>query len=151
MDGAVRWGPWQPEGVRAWEHTFRLLEGRRIDKGWVAWDAYEEKREYRIAWSLPTGSGNKTVPKGRAIQSVAVDPGGRYIAVSTDTRYSIGDVKNAVYVFRVSDGQEAYRRYLPPHSRSQVVFLRSGYFAYAEPGGVRVLKIPPETTPPDKF
>ena len=156
LDGAVRWGPWQPEGVRAWEHTFRRFKGRRfggrgIEKGWVAWDGYEEKREYRIAWSLPTGSGVKTIPKGRAIKSAAVDPGGRYIAVSTDTRYSIGDIKNAVYVFRVSDGQEAYRRYLPPYSRSQVVFLRSGFFAYSEPGGVRVLKIPPETPPPDNF
>ena len=149
LDGAVRWGPWRPEGVRAWEHTFRRLDSHNSGKGWVAWDGYEEKREYRIAWSLPTGSGIKTIPKGRAIKSAAVDPGGRYIAVSTDTRYSIGDVKNAVYVFRVSDGQEAYRRYLPPHSRSQVVFLGSGYFAYSEPGKVLVLKIPPESPPTD--
>ncbi len=142
-DGNVRWGPWRPEGVEAWAHSIR-----RFEKGWVAWDGYRENDAYRISWSLPAGSGNRTVLKGRSIKSLAVDPEGTYIAVSTDARYSFGNVKNTIYVFRSSIGEGVFRKHLPQHSRSQVTFLGPHFFAYTDLREVRVLRIPEHSSTP---
>ena len=80
------------------------------------------------------------------ITSLAVSPDGRYIAVSVNTTLSIGDLDDAVFVIRTSDGAEVFRRYLKVYTRSAVAFLGGECFAYTEsrdrPDGLRVLKIP---------
>jgi len=117
-----------------------------FDKGWVAWDAYRDSEPYRVAWSLANRRGTHQVLKGRGITSVAVNPNGTYVAVSTTTSLNIGHIKDAVYVLRTSDGAEVWRRYLPAYARSSVQFLGNQYFAYTDWDGVhasvRVLSLP---------
>ena len=137
LDGRVRWGPLKPETVKPHSQTFR-----RVGRGWVAWDAYKERDAYFIAWSLPHATGSHRVLKGRSITSVAVDPAGRFIAVSVSGSYSIGNVQDAVYVLRVADGTEVFRRYLPRYTRTQVAFLGRQFFAYSAQDEVRVLRLP---------
>jgi len=56
-------------------------------------------------------------------------------------------VKDAVYAIRTADGKELYRRFLPPHTRSQPAFLGQDHLAFtAMDGGipvVRILTVPP--------
>lgn len=137
FNGRIARGPIKPESVNTLSRSFRLTR-----EGWVAWDAYREEEAYQVKWSLPLGGGLHRVPKGRRILSVAVDPGGRYIAVSVGGQYSIGSVRDAVYVFRVEDGEEIFRHYMPKYTRSQVAFLGDQYFAYSEEGAVEVLRLP---------
>lgn len=118
LDGAATAPPISLEGFDGIGHNIRLLDG-----GWVVWDGYREAARYRIAWSLPAGKGLYEIPKGRAITSLSVDPGGRYIAVSTTRNLSIGDVPDTVIVIRTQDGAETYRRYLTPYTRSHLGFL----------------------------
>jgi hypothetical protein len=124
-------------GVEAQYTTYR-----RCGSGWFAWDAYRENGPYVAAWSLAAGTGEHRVPKGRRVTSAAVDPAGRYLAMSTTTALSIGQVKDAVFVLRASDGAEVFRRYLPAYSRSTVVFLGREFFAYSEGGRTHVLRLP---------
>ena len=141
LEGEVAWGPFRPGTVDASFYSFRKVEG-----GFVAWDSYQEEEAYRIEWSLPAGKGLYRIPLGRGIASLAVSPDGRYIAVSVNTRLSIGDIDDAVFVIRASDGAEVFRRYLKVYTRSAVAFLGDEFFAYTEsrdrPDGLRVLKIP---------
>ncbi|MFQ5989901.1 MAG: hypothetical protein ACE5K9_08300 [Candidatus Methylomirabilales bacterium] len=137
LDGRVRWGPVKPKDVTAQPSTFR-----RTGQAWVAWDGYKERDAYVISWSTPHGAGTYRVPKGRRITSVAVDPEGEFIAVSVSGAYSIGNAQDAVSVFRVPNGSEVFRRYLPKHTRSQVAFLGPDFFAYSTRGEVRVLHLP---------
>ncbi len=132
-DGAVRWGPWNPEGIKAWAGTRRRLGG-----GWVVWDAYRDEEPYRLKWSLPAGQGIHTAPRGYSISSAAVDPDGRFIAVSIEGRYTFA-MPDAVYVLDTADSSEVFRRSLPQYSRSRVSFLGSEFFAYAERDAVRVV------------
>lgn len=118
MDGAVMGAPLTPEGFDGFGNNIRLLDG-----GWVVWDGYRDAGRYRVAWSLPAGKGLTEIPKGRSVSSLTVDPGGRYIAVSTSRSLSIGDVPDTVFVIRVSDSAEIYRRYLKPRTRSHLGFL----------------------------
>ena len=71
-----------------------------------------------------------------------VDPSGRYIAVSTTTALSVGGIRDSVFVFRAADGQEIFRRFLPMHSRTSVVFLSRQYFVYSDFARTYVLRIP---------
>jgi hypothetical protein len=141
LDGARRPGPLSAEGVDPQATTFL-----RLGSGWVAWDAYRENEPYRIAWSLPNGRGTRRIAKGRGITAVAVDPGGTYVAVSTTTNLNIGNIKDAVFVLRASDGQEVWRRTLPRYARASVAFLSERWFAYTDWDGLhattRVLQIP---------
>jgi hypothetical protein len=141
LDGARLPGPLTAEGVDPQATTFL-----RLGSGWVAWDAYRENEPYRIAWSLPNGVGTRRIAKGRGITAVAVDPGGTYVAVSTTTTLNIGNIKDAVFVLRASDGQEVWRRTLPRYARSSVAFLSERWFAYTDWDGLhataRVLQIP---------
>lgn len=141
-DGAVLGDPIRPPGVEPLHMTFR-----RVGAGWVAWDGYTEDG-YAIAWSLPAGRGRHPVLRGRGITDVAVHAEGGLIALSVTTSLSIGEVRDAVYVLRVADGAEVFRRYLPRYARSAVFFPGSDLFAYTEFDGTRatalVLQIPPD-------
>ncbi len=140
-DGRVRGQPVRPPDFDYLGQNIRLFDG-----GWVAWDGYREGRRYRVAWSAPGGGGQVEIPKGRSITAVSVDPDGRYIALSVSRNLSIGDVRDAVFVLRIADGTEVYRRFLPGYTRSQVAFLGPGYLAVSltEEGRARidVLRVP---------
>lgn len=141
MDGAVIGAPLQPEGFDGIGHNIRLLDG-----GWVVWDGYRDTGRYRVGWSLPAGKGLYDIPKGRSITSLTVDPGGRYIAVSTSRNLSIGDVPDTIFVIRTNDGTDIYRRHQAPYTRSHLGFLGPDRLAMTivEDGRarVRVLAVP---------
>lgn len=134
-------GPVSPAGIYDARWGFRWLDG-----GWVAWDGYREEGRSRVVWSLPAGSGEVVVPKGHRIKSLAVDPDGRYIAMSVETRLSIGSIKSAVFLLRTSDGQEVFRRYHPTRSRIHLAFLGGGHLAMTRredgPDSVAVYRVP---------
>jgi hypothetical protein len=136
MDGAVMGTPVSPKGFDGSGHNIRLLDG-----GWVVWDRYRDAGRYRIAWSLPAGKGLYEIPKGRSITSLTIDPGGRYIAASATRNQSIGNTPDTMFVIRVSDGAELYRRYLTPYTRGHLGFLGPDRLAMTivEDGRARVL------------
>ncbi|UCH73239.1 MAG: hypothetical protein JSU82_12865 [Rhodospirillales bacterium] len=123
-DGLALAAPLRPPGFDSVGANVRLLDG-----GWVAWDGYREKGRYRLAWSLPRGSGIYEIPKGRGIMAVSADPAGRYIAISVSGTLSIGSVEDSVRVVRVRDGAEVWRRYLPRYTRGRAAFLGSDRLA----------------------
>lgn len=128
LDGTSGWGPIQPD-IAAQDGTFRYVDGR-----WLAWDAYVEDGRYRLAWVTPAGAARREVPRGRAITAGALDPRGRYVAISTTTALNIGQIRDTVLVLRTTDGSEVFRRSLSSYTRSQVAFLGEEYFAYTEVG-----------------
>jgi hypothetical protein len=99
-DGKERPSPVIPPRIKPQSHTIILVE-----HGVVAWDAYQGDENYTISWALDTGTGSHQVPKGSSPTAVAVDPAGRYIAISTTTSLNIGNTKDTVVVLRTSDGQ----------------------------------------------
>ena len=141
LNGSVLEEPWKPAEVEAsGESLLRLADG------WVAWDSYKDRGSYMVSWSVAKGIGRHRVLSGRRIRSLATDRDGRYVAVSVTTRLNIGNIQDAVYVLRTSDGSAVFRKSLPRYSRSQVAFFGSEFFAYSEPhprpGAVRVLRLP---------
>jgi hypothetical protein len=142
-EGGTVGEPVRPEGTQGFGHDIRRAEG-----GWVAWDGYRDDRERaRIVWSLRDGEGVHEVPRGRDISSVAVDPAGHFIAVSTTRGVGVGKIDDAVFVFRVSDGVETYRRRRPAYSRTQLAFLGSDALAlspgFSDRGGIDVVRLGP--------
>jgi hypothetical protein len=138
LDGRELPAPTLPASVRPQSHTMVLT-----DHGVIAWDASKDDN-YIIAWSLEAGSGSRTIPKGSSITAAAVDPSGRFIAVSTTTTLNIGKIRDSVLVLRARDGQEVFRRFLPMYSRTNVVFLGRDYLAYSDSSRVRVVRVPAE-------
>jgi hypothetical protein len=138
MDGTERPAPAIPSSVRPQSHTVVLNE-----HGVLAWDAYREDDAYAVAWSMDIGSGTRRIPRGSRVIAAATDPSGRYVAVSTSTTLNIGDVRDAVFVVRTSDGAEVFRRFLPKYSRSNVVFFGETYLVYSDASRVHVIGIPP--------
>ncbi len=142
-DGRVRGQPVRPPDFDYIGQNIRLFEG-----GWVAWDGYREGERYRVAWSAPGGAGQVEIPRGRRITAVSVAPDGRYIALSVSRSLSIGDVRDAVFVLRIGDGTEIYRRVLPGYTRSQVAFLGPGHLAVSliedATARIEVLRVPAE-------
>jgi hypothetical protein len=136
FDGSRRDTTFTPGSMQPQSVTYL----RRRD-GWVAWDAYREDGPYQLSWSLAAGSGLHRATKGRTITAAAVDPTGRFIAISETTALSIGDAPDVVYVIRTADGADVFRKYLPRYSRSQVVFFDGGLFAYSELRGTHVLRV----------
>jgi hypothetical protein len=137
FDGAVvHQSPRLAGIVRAQPETYE-----RSGDGWLAWDAYREEGRYRIAWSLASGSRHFDERKGRSITSAALDPSGRYVAVSATTTLSIGNVRDTVYVLRTDTGEEVFRRYLPTYTRTAVAFLEGGLFAYSDAAGTHILTV----------
>ncbi len=137
FDGQRREAEFTPGPIRAQGSTYV-----RHRDGWVAWDAYRDEGPYQLSWSLAAGSGTRRTNKGRSITSAAVDPSGRFIAVSETTTLNIGTARDVVSVIRTNDGTEVFRVYLPRYARSQVVFFEGGFFGYSDLGGTHVLKIP---------
>jgi hypothetical protein len=115
---------------------------QRAGASWLAWDAYRDNEPYWLTWSTPAGAGRKRLPLGRSITSAALDPSGHFVAVSTTTNVSIGSIPDTVYLFDVRDGRELFRRYLPTYTRSTVVFLDGGWFAYSDRTGTHLLALP---------
>ena len=114
----------------------------RLNDGWVVWDGYRDDGPYQIAWSIGGRSGRHQTNAGRGITSAAVDPTGRFIAVSETTTLSIGDARDVVYVLRTDTGSDAFRAYLPRYARSHVVFFDGGLFGYSSFEGTHILKVP---------
>jgi len=136
FDGQKRESPFTPGSIRPQASTYLRHPG-----GWVTWDAYRDSGPYQLSWSLATGAGTHRTHNGRSISSAAVDPSGRFIAMSESTTLSIGDARDVVYVIRTSDGADVFRTYLPRYARSQVVFFEGGLFGYSDLTGTHVLKI----------
>ena len=136
FDGQPREIPFEPGDIRPQSTTYR-----RLGQGWVAWDAYREDGPYQIGWSLPSGSGRHQTNTGRSVTSAAVDPTGRFIAISETTTLSIGRARDVVYVLRTDTGADVFRTYVPRYTRSQVVFLEGGLFGYSTVEGIRILKV----------
>ena len=143
LEGNVRWGPIAPDGAAALDRQFR-----RVADGWLAWGPSDEDGSDAIVWTMHGESGSHRVLRGRKIHSVAVEPEGQLIAVSISCTYCGHDVvRDAVYVFRVSDGIEVFRKNLerrPGHV--QIQFLGTEFFAYPEGGELRVLRVPAAAT-----
>ena len=123
------------QGVVPISNTFK-----RVGNGWIAWDASRDQESYRVAWSLPAGSGSHRVPKGRSINSVAVTPDAELIALSVATALNIGHIKDAIYVLRARDGSEIFRRYLDTYTRTPVLFPTNDLFLYSAVRGTHVLR-----------
>jgi hypothetical protein len=136
INGEVRSRIPKPAEVESQPSTFR-----RFGDGWIAWDAYRDEGRYQVAWSLPSGKGSHHVLKGRSINSVAVSPAGDWIAISVATSLNIGNIQDSIYVLRVSDGKEVFRRYLPRYTRTQVLFPAKDLFMYSTDGKTVVLRI----------
>jgi len=142
---SVVWGPHSVPGVE-----LRRNGIRRIGDGWIAWDTLTGTGVAEdISWSLPAGSGSYTVLKGRRIRSVAISPGGRFIGVSVNPKHErLPDAQPSIYVFRVSNGEEIFRRYSPPRVLAGgIQFLGDEFFAYEESGAVHVLRMTASTEP----
>jgi hypothetical protein len=135
-DGQVRSRMPRPADVDVQPSTFR-----RFGDGWVGWDAYRDEGPYQVAWSLPAGKGNHHVLKGRSINSVAVSPAGDLIAISVGTALNIGNIQDAVYVLRTSDGREVFRRFLPIYTRTNLVFPDKDHLLYSADGKTLLLRI----------
>jgi hypothetical protein len=123
-------GPLRPPEIAAQMNTFHYSDGQ-----WVAWDAYVEDRPYRLAWPTAEGSGSEAIRAGRFIVPAAIDPGGAYVAGSTSTALNIRSIRDSVFVLRARDGATVFRKYLPMYTRTQVVFLGDGQFAYSSKEG----------------
>jgi len=126
----------ETDGVKPQPQTFLKLQD-----GWIAWDAYQERDAYRVRWSLAAGQGSHRVSLGRGITAVATNPSGSLVAISVTTNLSIGNTPDAVYILRTADGTEVFRKYLPRYSRSNVVFPSDDLFAYSVDGTTIVLHV----------
>lgn len=114
-----------------------------VGGGYFAWDATRDGGPYRIGWSWPAGAGTVSFERLRQIQHAAIDPSGRFAAASLETQHGrLLSLSDAVAVVRLSDRREVFRAYLPRFTRSEVTFLTDGYFAYADPSRVRVVRLP---------
>lgn len=145
--GTPLWGPITPPGTHNAGRGFR-----RLKDGWVAWDDYREDGRSRVVWSRPAGTGTHEVPLGRGITSLAVDPSGRLIAVSVTRSVSVGQIDDALFVLRTSDGSEVYRRRLPSYARAEIAFLGPSFLAvtrsYSGASRIEVLRLPEPSAAP---
>ena len=138
-------GPVAPPGVHNARWGFRW-----VGDGWVAWDGYREDGASRVVWSLGArNSGEFILPRGQGVETVAVAPNGRHIAVSMDTTLNLGVGKSAVVLLRTSDGTELYRRYHPLYSRVRLAFLGDDHLAMTRQvkggGVIDVYRVPGNT------
>jgi hypothetical protein len=114
--------------------------------GWVGWDTYIEDRRYVLAWSRDGLITRRDLPRGLAFTSVAMDSRGEYVAASATSGISVGSQQDEVWLMRIADGVELFRRYAPKHSRATVALPAGRFFAvdeYADGrGSVRVYALP---------
>lgn len=137
FDGSVIRGPINTGSVQAQPQTFRWTAD-----GWFAWDAYRDRGDYRWALSKSGQITEYAAENLRQISHGAIAPGERYAAVSLETKHGrILSLRDAVVIYDTSTGEEVFRKYLPRFTRTQVAFLTDEYFAYGEPGRIRVLRL----------
>jgi hypothetical protein len=145
--GELAWGPIVTGDIK---HVGRNLV--RIGDGWVAWEIYREKGRARVAWDLPTGAGQREIPKGGGITDLAVSPDGALIVVSTSTNLNIGSIRDSLFALRTRDGAEVYRRFFRKYTRTRMAFLGPRHLAVTRAdldrggGWIEVLEVP-ETLP----
>jgi hypothetical protein len=103
-------------------------------RGWVWWQT--GRGEADGCCRLECGRGNQAmahpVARGRTIVSMSRSPNGGQVAVSVTDRHAAGSVPDAVYVFQTQNGQEVFRRNLPPFTRARVQFLDENRLAYTD-------------------
>jgi len=105
------------------------------------WDVYRDDGPPRVSWNTEGGSGTHNVLKGRLINSVAMSPSRDLIAVSVGTALNIGQIRDSIYILRVKDGVEIFRRYLPTYTRTPVYFPADDLLAYTADRQVVVLRV----------
>ena len=137
LDGAVRGAPMTPAPLR-------FVEGfRRFQDGWVTWGQADLDGPGMIAWSFAGRTGRHEVLKGRALESVAVQPAGRLVAASVVPSMHVGNARPAVYVLELPSGAEVFRKYFShPYDRTSVAFAGDEHLAYTDGSAVRVLRVP---------
>lgn len=132
--GELRSQPTRPADVTG----ITSVNFRRFDDGWVAWDDGRTEGRNALQWSTGRGSGTKQVPNVR-FDSVAVDPWANLIAFST-SRLGAQKADEGVYILRVEDGSEMFRRALPT-KLTKLAFLGSDYLAMSTETGIDVLRL----------
>ena len=138
FDGKPIRGPVHTGEVQAQPLTFRW-----VGDGWFAWDAYRDHAPYGFRLKTSGVDRYTATEKLRHFKHAAISPDTRHAAMSLETEHGrLLWLRDAVTVSDIASGREIFRRYLPRFTRSQVAFLDSDYFAYSEPGRVRVLRLP---------
>jgi hypothetical protein len=98
-----------------------------------------------LTWTVAGHPGAHHIARGRNVTSVSFDPTGVLVAVSVSDLHEVGNIPDSVYVFRIRDGVEVFRRFLPPFSHPSVQFLGASLLAYTDYDGsdgfVRVVKV----------
>jgi hypothetical protein len=124
IDGEVLGDPISPPEIYDAQWGFRGLNG-----GWIAWDGYREEGRSHVVWSLSGKQGVVRIPRGRGIDSFSVAANGSVIAVSVSSSLTLGSTQSAIFLMRTVNGDEIYRRYLPPYTRTRLAFLGNEYLA----------------------
>jgi hypothetical protein len=138
FDGRVIRGPVNTGAVQAQPPTFRW-----VGDGWFAWDAYRDAGSYGFRLKTSPLDRYVAAEKLRSISHAAISPDARHAAMSLETQHGrLLWLRDAVAVIDTASGREIFRRYLPRFSRTQVAFPGNKFFAYSEPGRVRVLRLP---------
>lgn len=126
----------QPQGTPLVAGDGGLMQNLQLGKwGWLTWDLYRDRGQYRVAWSIDGKVRKHEVLNGRSITHAARNPAGTLIAISTSTALNIGSFPDMVYVIRAADSLEVYRRHLPRYTRTQVHFLDDTHLAYSAMNG----------------
>jgi hypothetical protein len=68
-------------------------------------------------------------------------PSGDLAAVSVATALNIGQIRDSIYVLRLSDGAEIFRRYLPRYTRTPVYFPTDDLLVYTGDRETIVLRV----------
>lgn len=114
-----------------------------LGRGWIGWDTYREQGPSIISWGEEASASTHTLPRGLGIQSAALDPGRAFVAASATSGLSIGRQRDEVFLIRLADGAELFRRYAPKYSRAVVALPSGGYFVVDDgAAAVRVLRLP---------
>ncbi|MFN0316824.1 MAG: hypothetical protein ACKVQA_17535, partial [Burkholderiales bacterium] len=138
FDGTVIRAPVHTGDVNAQPPTFRWTQD-----GWFAWDAYREKGSYGLRLKTDKSDRYIKAEKLRRLNHAAISPSAHYAAMSLETEHGrVLTLRDAVAIFDMTAGKEIFRRYLPRYTRSEVAFLDDAFFAYSEPGKVRVVRLP---------
>ena len=149
----MRFGPFRPQGCE------RRVSGNFLlhPKGWGFFGGGSEGH-CELQWSLGTETGAYEgkrhlgdLPKRwTGVASAAIDPSGTLAGVVTSSGVGhMTRVLDSVFVFRLEDGHELFRRHLPLTLRrysddAVVVFVGERQFAFSLDGVVRVFRVPSE-------
>jgi hypothetical protein len=132
LDGSTRWGPVYPNAGHV-EGTTLLME----DVGWLVPHVARAGDAWFLPWAAAGPRVNLGLRRGQTLQAIAIDPAGKLLALSAEAAD-----RTTVVVLQITDQQIVFRRHLPRLNFAPVTFLGDRYFAYSEPGQVRVLRLP---------